>query len=125
MACLLRRRPACGPAPDMRFDLSDNRRGRIMERRQCEVRPAAFPESVEAPMKLCELLPRAGLPALALAGLAGGAAANIGAAAPEIPAEIAAGPHCRVANLPAQILTPEAVLAYEEAPPPLWNDLGS
>ncbi len=76
-------------------------------------------------MKLRELLPRAGLPALALAGLAGGAAANIGTAAPEIPAEIAAGPHCRVANLPAQVLTPEAVQAYEEAPPPLWNDLGS
>jgi tetratricopeptide (TPR) repeat protein len=76
-------------------------------------------------MKLRELLPKAGLPALALAGLAAGAAAAIGSAGPEIPAEIAAGPHCRVANLPAQVLTPAGVLAYEEAPPPLWNDLGS
>ncbi|MCC2690338.1 MAG: hypothetical protein K0S21_3141 [Rhizobiaceae bacterium] len=76
-------------------------------------------------MKLRELLHTAGLPALALVGLAGGAAANIGSAETDIPSEIAAGPHCRVANLPAQVLSPEAVLAYEEAAPPLWDDLGS
>ena len=74
-------------------------------------------------MKLRELLQGAG--ALALVGVAGGTAANVGSAETSIPAEIAAGPHCRVANLPAQVMSPEAVKAYEDAEPPLWNDLGS
>ena len=34
-------------------------------------------------------------------------------------------PHCRVANIPAQVQSPEAMKAYEEAEPPLWTDLGT
>jgi tetratricopeptide (TPR) repeat protein len=45
--------------------------------------------------------------------------------AAKIPAELAAAPHCRVANIPTQVQSPEAMKAYAEAEPPLWNDLGS
>jgi tetratricopeptide (TPR) repeat protein len=47
------------------------------------------------------------------------------AEANKIPAELAAAPHCRVANIPTQVQSPEAMKAYAEAEPPLWNDLGT
>lgn len=75
-------------------------------------------------MRMHDLLQNAGLPTLVFVGLGvGAAAANFGA--PEIPAELAAAPHCRVANIPTQIQSPEAMKAYEEAEPPLWTNLGT
>ena len=75
-------------------------------------------------MKFHNLLPPAGLPTLMLVGFgAGAAAANFSVA--EVPRAIAAAAHCIVANLPAQALSAEAMKAYEDADPPLWNDLGS
>jgi tetratricopeptide (TPR) repeat protein len=77
-------------------------------------------------MKLRAILRPAGLPALALLGFAGGAAASLGSAeTSKIPAEISAISHCRVAAVPPQLLSPETIAAYEEAEPSLWNDLGS
>ena len=77
-------------------------------------------------MKIHDLLQTAGLPTLVFVGLgAGAAAANFGAAETEIPMEISAAPHCLVADIPTQVQSPEAMKAYEEAEPPLWNDLGS
>jgi tetratricopeptide (TPR) repeat protein len=73
-----------------------------------------------------QLLQNAGLPSLVLVALgAGAAAANFGPVEPEIPAEISNAPHCRVANIPTQVQSPEAMKAYSEAEPPLWNDLGT
>ncbi|MET0941467.1 MAG: hypothetical protein ABWY13_08890 [Mesorhizobium sp.] len=75
-------------------------------------------------MKFHSFLPPAGLPTLMLVGFgAGAAAANFSVA--EVPRAIAAAAHCIVANLPAQALSAEAMKAYEDADPPLWNDLGS
>ena len=77
-------------------------------------------------MKIHDLLQTAGLPTVVFVGLgAGAAAANFGAAETEIPLEISAAPHCLVADIPTQVQSPEAMKAYEEAEPPLWNDLGS
>jgi hypothetical protein len=75
-------------------------------------------------MRVHDLLQSAGLPTLVLVGLgAGAAAANFGA--PEIPADLTAAPHCRVADIPAQVQSPEVMKAYEEAEPPLWTNLGT
>ncbi|WP_274629992.1 hypothetical protein [Arvimicrobium flavum] len=82
-------------------------------------------------MRVPVLLQNAGLPALVLVGLGvGGAAANLGAAGapaqtPKIPAELAAAPHCRTANIPTQMQSPQAAKAYAEAEPPLWDNLGA
>lgn len=82
-------------------------------------------------MRVHHLLQNAGLPSLVLIALGAGAgAASFGgtdmpAEAARIPAELAAAPHCRVADIPAQIQSREAAKAYEEAEPPLWNDLGA
>ena len=75
-------------------------------------------------MRLHDFLPSAGLPTLMFVGLgAGAAAAQISGA--DVPRAIAAAAHCIVANLPAQALSAEAIKAYEDGDPPLWNDLGS
>lgn len=75
-------------------------------------------------MRLHSILQVAGLPTLVFAGFGVGAAvADFGGS--EVPEAIAAAPHCVAANLPSQGLSPEATKAYEEADPPLWNDLGS
>jgi tetratricopeptide (TPR) repeat protein len=77
-------------------------------------------------MKAPYLLHSVGLPALVLAGLGvGAAAAKYGAAESEIPPELRNAPHCRFADIPAQVQSPEAVKAYEDAEPPLWSDLGT
>jgi len=77
-------------------------------------------------VKLHELLPHAGLPALVFVGLgAGVAAASFGSKDSEVPPELAAAPHCRVADIPAQAMSPEAMKTYEDAQPPLWTDLGT
>jgi tetratricopeptide (TPR) repeat protein len=77
-------------------------------------------------MRVHDLLQKAGLPSLVLVGLgAGAAAANFGAVEPRIPQEVSAAPHCRVANIPTQVQSPEAMKKYEESEPPLWTDLGS
>ena len=70
------------------------------------------------------LRPTATLSTLVLAGLGAGAAAAHFSVA-DVPKAIAAAAHCAVANLPAMAQTAEAIKAYEEAEPPLWNDLGS
>ncbi len=54
---------------------------------------------------------------------AGAAAAHFSVA--DVPKAVAAAAHCAVANLPAMAQTAEAIKAYEDADPPLWNDLGS
>ena len=41
------------------------------------------------------------------------------------PRAVLAGAHCIIAGLTAQSGSPEAAKAYEDAEPPLWNDLGS
>jgi tetratricopeptide (TPR) repeat protein len=81
-------------------------------------------------MRVHDLLQHAGLPTLVLIALGAGAgAANFGGsempAEAKIPAELAAAPHCRVANIPTQVQSPEAMKAYEDAEPPLWTDLGT
>jgi tetratricopeptide (TPR) repeat protein len=77
-------------------------------------------------MKAQSFLHYAGLPALVLAGLgAGAAAANYGSADSETPAELRNAPHCRMANIPTEVQSPEAIKAYEDAEPPLWTDLGT
>ena len=77
-------------------------------------------------MKAPYLLHSVGLPVLVLAGLGvGAAAAKYGAAESEIPPELRNAPHCRFADIPAQVQSPEAVKAYEDAEPPLWSDLGT
>jgi tetratricopeptide (TPR) repeat protein len=81
-------------------------------------------------MRVHDLLQNAGLPSLVFIALgAGAAAANFGGTEmpikAKIPAELAAAPHCRVANIPTQVQSPEAMKAYEEAEPPLWTDLGT
>ena len=75
-------------------------------------------------MRFHHLLQTAGLPTLLFVGFGAGAAvAHF--RVDEIPEAIATAPHCVAANLPAQALSPEAIKAYEDAEPPLWNDLGS
>lgn len=81
-------------------------------------------------MRMHNLLQNAGLPALVLIAIGTGAAtANFGGldmpTEAKIPAELAAAPHCRVANIATQVQSPEAMKAYEEAEPPLWTDLGA
>ncbi|MGH2813046.1 MAG: hypothetical protein ACRDI1_10090, partial [Actinomycetota bacterium] len=81
-------------------------------------------------MRMHDLLQNAGLPTLVLIALgAGAAAANFGGSdmptEANIPAELAAAPHCRVVNIPTQVQSPEAMKAYAEAEPPLWKDLGT
>jgi tetratricopeptide (TPR) repeat protein len=75
-------------------------------------------------MKFHDFLHMAGVPTLVLIGIGGGASAAHFAVA-DGPKALAAARHCLVANLPAQAQSPEAMKAYEEAEPPLWNDLGS
>ena len=75
-------------------------------------------------MKSYRVRPTATLSTLVLAGLGAGAAAAHFSVA-DVPKAIAAAAHCAVANLPAMAQTAEAIKAYEEADPPLWNDLGS
>lgn len=76
-------------------------------------------------MKIPYTLKVAGLPALLFVGFGGGAAvAHF--SSPELseaPARTMA--YCRVANLPAAAQLGDAVKTYEEADPPLWNDLGT
>lgn len=77
-------------------------------------------------MRVHDLLQIAGLPTLVFVGLgAGVAAANFGGAELVIPVELSSAPHCRVANIPTQVQSLEAMKAYEEAEPPLWTDLGT
>jgi tetratricopeptide (TPR) repeat protein len=75
-------------------------------------------------MRFHDFLHTAGVPTLVLIGIGGGASAAHFAVA-DGPKALAAARHCLVANLPAQAQSPEAMKAYEEAEPPLWNDLGS
>ncbi len=76
-------------------------------------------------MKLHGFLPAAALPALVFAGFgAGGAAAYFGGPG-AIPDEVIKAAHCRIAAIPANLLAPDALKAYETAEPPLWQDLGS
>lgn len=75
-------------------------------------------------MRFHHLLQTAGLPTLVFVGFGVGAAvAHF--RVDEVPEAIATAPHCVAANLPAQALSPEAIKAYEDAEPQLWNDLGS
>ena len=77
-------------------------------------------------MKAPYLLQLVGLPALVLAGLGvGAAAAKYGATDSEIPSELLNALHCRFADVPTQVQSPEAIKAYEDAEPPLWGDLGT
>ena len=81
-------------------------------------------------MKLHDALPRAGWTMLAFVGLGAGAAISFAAGpVPVRPAETAKSQlktaHCVVADIPAQAMSAESVKAYEEASPPLWDDLGS
>src|SRR5688572_22854331 len=86
----------------------------------------AIQNCMEASMRVHDLLQIAGLPTLVFVGLgAGMAAASFGGAEPAIPVEVSSSPHCRVANIPTQVQSPEAMMAYEEAEPPLWTDLGT
>ncbi|TIN40434.1 MAG: hypothetical protein E5Y10_33605 [Mesorhizobium sp.] len=84
-------------------------------------------------MKLRACLPSAGWTALVLMSFGTGAAvAYVGdspvqlAAAPRVPVpgELDVG-HCVVLAAAGQSLAPEDMKAYEEAQPPLWDDLGS
>ena len=69
-------------------------------------------------MKFHHLLQTAGLPTLVFVGYGVGAAvAHF--RVDEVPEAIATAPHCRVANIPAQALSPEAIKAYEDAEPRL------
>ena len=75
-------------------------------------------------MRFHHLLQTAGLPTLVFVGFGVGAAvAHF--RVDEVPEAIATAPHCVAANLPAQALSAEAIKAYEDAEPQLWNDLGS
>jgi len=77
-------------------------------------------------MRVHNLLQNAGLPTLVLIALGAGAgAANFGGSDMPVEANIPAAPHCRVANIPTQVQSPEAMKAYAEAEPPLWTDLGT
>lgn len=86
-------------------------------------------------MRLRDFLPRAGWTTLAFAGLGAGAAIAFvtedagqqelsGIAKAQARVELAAA-HCRVAAIQMQMLSADAVKAYEEAEPPLRKDLGS
>jgi tetratricopeptide (TPR) repeat protein len=75
-------------------------------------------------MRVRDLLQTAGLPALVFAGLGAGAAVA-SYSSEKAPNPLADAPHCRFADIPAQVQSPEAVKAYEEAEPPLWQDLGT
>jgi tetratricopeptide (TPR) repeat protein len=75
-------------------------------------------------MKARDLLHMAGLPVLIFCGFGAGAAiASFGSqdASKSLPST----PICRFADIPAQVQSPEAIKAYEEADPPLWRDLGT
>lgn len=86
-------------------------------------------------MKLRACLPSAGWTALVLMGLGTGAAVAYVADSPlqsrlaaatrvPLPGELGVG-HCVVLAAAGQSLAPEDMKAYEEAQPPLWDDLGS
>jgi tetratricopeptide (TPR) repeat protein len=67
---------------------------------------------------------------LAFVGLGAGAAIGFAeGAVSDQPAEAAKAQlktaHCVVADIPAQAMSAESVKAYEDAAPPLWNNLGS
>lgn len=75
-------------------------------------------------MRVPYFLQVAGLPTLLCVGFGGGVAvAHF--SSPDARNVVAASPHCRVANLPAEARIGDAVKAYEEGDPPLWTDLGS
>ena len=86
-------------------------------------------------MRLRDILPRAGWTMIAFAGLGAGATValvtDVSGRSSSAEAATAASQrdlataHCRVAAIPAQAQSPEAMKAYEDAEPPLWNDLGS
>ena len=86
-------------------------------------------------MKLRDFLPRAGWTAIAFAGLGAGASialvTDVSGRTSSIDAEQAtsqntlATAHCKVAAIPAQALSSEAIKAYDDGDPPLWTDLGS
>ncbi len=86
-------------------------------------------------MRLRDILPRAGWTMIAFAGLGAGATVALvtdvsGRSSSAEPVTASsqrdlATAHCRVAAIPAQAQSPEAMKAYEDAEPPLWNDLGS
>jgi tetratricopeptide (TPR) repeat protein len=86
-------------------------------------------------MKVRDFLPRAGWTTLAFVGFGAGAAIALVAEGPlkAQPAGTMKAPsrnelataRCRVAAVPSQSLSAEAIKAYDEAEPPLWNDLGS
>ena len=86
-------------------------------------------------MRLRDFLPRAGWTMIAFAGLGAGATValvtDVSGRSSSAEAATAASQrdlataHCRVAAIPAQAQSPEAMKAYEDAEPPLWNDLGS
>ena len=82
-------------------------------------------------MKLHDALPRAGWTILAFVGLGAGTAIGFVSQAPVPPrsaetvkAQLATA-HCVVADIPPQALSAEAMKAYDDSAPPLWNDLGS
>ena len=90
-------------------------------------------------MKVRDFLPGAGWTMLAFAGCGAGAAIALVSEVPvqslaaqsanalggTAPRAVLAGAHCIIAGLPAQSGSPEAAKAYEDADPPLWNDLGT
>lgn len=73
-------------------------------------------------MKIPYTLQVAGLPALLFVGFGGGAAVAHFSSVEQPTSTLA---HCRVANLSAAAQLGDAVKTYEEADPPLWNDLGT
>ena len=75
-------------------------------------------------MKSHRVRPTATLSTFVLAGLGAGAAAAHFSVA-DVPKAVAAAAHCAVANLPAMAQTAEAIKTYEDADPPLWDDLGT
>lgn len=75
-------------------------------------------------MRARHLLYAASLPAIAFIAFGASVAATrvLPAATPP---ELAKAPHCRVANIPTQVFSPDVIKTYEEAEPPLWNNLGT
>lgn len=76
-------------------------------------------------MRFHVLLKNARLPALVLAGLGAGAAAAAYNVSGDAAQALARSPRCLLADIPTQVQSAEAVKAYEDAEPPIWDDLGS
>jgi tetratricopeptide (TPR) repeat protein len=75
-------------------------------------------------MRARHFLYAASFPAIAFAAF-GASVAATRVVPVDTPPELANAPHCRVANIPAQALSPDVIKAYEEAEPPLWDNLGT